>query len=169
MLGRLSTWLRLIGYDCDYLRDLGDHVPRHAAVLGCEGRLHAPLVSRSRTEAVRLHRAGGRIVLTRDVELFGRLSRPSSLWVESDRVMVQLVQVCRDLGLEVDPKRMFSRCLRCNEPVAPIDKTRVLDRVPPYVYATQERFRECPACGRLYWAATHKRSAEESLRSTGLL
>ena len=31
----------------------------------------------------------------------------------------------------------------------------IKDRVPPYVYLTQERFAECPACGRLYWQGTH--------------
>jgi len=34
-------------------------------------------------------------------------------------------------------------------------KETIKDRVPPYVYQTQEHFAECPACRRLYWQGTH--------------
>jgi uncharacterized protein with PIN domain len=36
--------------------------------------------------------------------------------------------------------------------------------VPPYVYDTQEAFSACPACGRLYWHATHREEMERQLR-----
>jgi uncharacterized protein with PIN domain len=34
-----------------------------------------------------------------------------------------------------------------------MQKEAINDRVPPYVYQTQEYFAECPACRRLYWQA----------------
>jgi uncharacterized protein with PIN domain len=40
--------------------------------------------------------------------------------------------------------------------LAEIGKNNVRDRVPPYVYATQELFHDCPSCGRLYWKGTHR-------------
>jgi uncharacterized protein with PIN domain len=35
--------------------------------------------------------------------------------------------------------------------------------VPPFVASTQSEFRRCPACGRLYWRATHAERMRERL------
>jgi uncharacterized protein with PIN domain len=40
--------------------------------------------------------------------------------------------------------------------------------VPPYVARTQDTFRRCPACGRLYWGASHVRRMRERLRRMGI-
>ena len=40
-------------------------------------------------------------------------------------------------------------------PLALIDRESVRDRVPPYVFETQERFWTCPHCRHVYWPATH--------------
>jgi hypothetical protein len=36
-----------------------------------------------------------------------------------------------------------------------VDKEQVFEKVPPYVYRTQDRFAMCPDCGRVYWHGTH--------------
>ena len=67
----------------------------------------------------------------------------------------QLRQVVTAFG--IDPFRRFlTRCLECNEPLRDVARVEVADRVPPYVHDTRELFRECPACGRLYWGGTHR-------------
>ncbi len=128
MLGRLAKWLRLLGYDTAYFPDLDDH------------------------ELVRLARAKGRVLLTRDRELAHRRGL-NSLLVESDDLEEQLRQVISELHLETD--RPFSRCPVCNTPLQEIEKPLVKSRVPPYVFRTKDHFRLCPKCDRIYWRGTH--------------
>ncbi len=140
MLGRLATWLRILGCDVEYFGDLPDG------------------------EIVERAERTGRVILTRDTLLVRRRgARENHLFVAGDGWRDQLRQVVAAFG--IDPgSRLFTRCVRCNAPLEPVDKTRVAGRVPPYVYATQEVFSDCPSCGRLYWKATHHAEMERQLR-----
>jgi hypothetical protein len=128
MLGRLAKWLRLLGYDTAYFPDLDDN------------------------ELVRLARAQGRILLTRDRELTRRRGL-SCLLVESDELEEQIQQVISELDLETE--QPFSRCPVCNTPLQKVEKRLVKERVPPYVFRTQENFSLCPKCDRIYWQGSH--------------
>jgi uncharacterized protein with PIN domain len=128
MLGRLATWLRLLGYDTAYLPHADDH------------------------ELARVARAEGRVLLTRDVELTRRRGVRSVL-IESEQVAAQLEQVFHALRLTA--REAFSRCAECNVVLDTVSQESVRDDVPPYVFHTQERFRRCPRCRRVYWRGTH--------------
>jgi len=128
MLGQLAKWLRVLGYDTLYHQHLDDN------------------------ELVRLARAQGRLILTRDTKLTHRRG-VRCLFIKSELVEEQLPQVLDDLGLALD--NPFSRCSVCNAPLEEIEKSAVKERVPPYVFRTQERFKLCPQCGRIYWRGTH--------------
>jgi len=142
MLGRLATWLRLMGFDTTY----GSHLSARA------------LVRHARDE--------GRIILTRDRRLRRVSEPPPMLFIISDHFRDQLRQVVD--AFQLDPfSRTFTRCARCNVLVLPIDKAAVADRVPPYVLATQERFVHCPRCRRIYWPATHSDHLQAELRALG--
>ena len=142
MLGRLATWLRLIGQDAIYGSQLG-------------GR---SLVRQARTE--------GRIILTRDQRLVRTASDVCVLAVASDDFRQQLRQVV--LACQVDPfATLFTRCTECNTPVVAVLKAEVADQVPPYVFATQEHFARCPRCHRIYWSGTHSARVREQLRAMG--
>src|SRR3970282_530549 len=99
MLGRLATWLRILGYDTLYFRDAQD------------GRL------------VALARREGRLHLTRDTQLFMRRRLCPMLFVRHDRVWEQLRQVTSELGLSMGP-RLGSRGLRCNRSLPPLAEAR---------------------------------------------
>ena len=130
MLGRLATWLRLLGYDATYGSHLGGRsLVRHA-------------------------RAEGRTILTRDRRLLRDPQVPPALFVNSTHFREQLRQVIAAFKLDAAHK-MFSRCALCNVPVAPVAKEQVASRVPPYVLETQAEFLRCPKCHRIYWSATH--------------
>ncbi len=128
MLGRLATWLRLLGYDTAFRPELDD------------GGL------------ARVARAEDRVLLTRDVELTRRRGLRSEL-IESDKVAEQLEQVVKRFGLHA--REAFSRCADCNMPLDEASKESVRRSVPPYVFQTQTRFRRCPQCERVYWRGTH--------------
>jgi len=142
MLGRLATWLRILGYDTTYGAHLGGRtLVRHA-------------------------RVQERIVLTRDRRLLRERPCPPLLFITSDHFRDQLRQVIN--AYRLDPfALLFTRCARCNLKVSPIPRERVVERVPPYVADTQTQFVICPGCGRLYWPATHVESARQELETLG--
>jgi uncharacterized protein with PIN domain len=136
MLGRLAKWLRFLGYDTAYSPDLGDN------------------------ELVRLARAQGRILLTRDRELTRRRGL-NSLLVDSDELEQQIQQVISDLHLDIE--QPLSRCPVCNTPLREVEKLSVKKRVPPYIFRTKKHFSLCPECDQIYWRGTHWTNIREKI------
>ena len=137
MLGRLAKWLRILGCDVSYGRHLSGH------------------------GLIRAARADGRLILTRDRSL-ARKHPPPFLFIESDDYVEQLRQVLRDCALRPGTG-LFSRCLVCNSQLQRRAKESVEKLVPPYVFATQERFSWCGRCRKLYWPATHQQKMLDAL------
>lgn len=135
MLGRLTHWLRLLGYDTAY-SDAGDH------------------------ELARRARAEDRILLTRDVQLAERRGI-DTLLIESDTLEEQLNQVVEAFGLT--RSKVFSRCPKCNTPLRQIARADVRRRVPAYIFEKHDTFRECPACAKIYWRGSHWQRIREQL------
>jgi len=138
MLGRLATWLRALGMDVLYERDIEDD------------------------DLIELALEGDRIVLTRDTLLVKRRSlRGRVFLVHGDRFEDQVREVSARFGIERE--RFFTRCLRCNVPLEAIEKKAARGRVPPYVFGPQESFSSCPECGRIYWPGTHRAQMERKI------
>ena len=142
MLGRLARWLRIIGQDVTYGPELSG----------------AGLMRAARRE--------GRLILTRDRGI-GKKNPPPYLFIQSNDFRAQLRQVAEACGLDL-LKDAFTRCLECNSLFEPIAKGDVEGKVPPYVFATQEKFSFCRKCQRIYWPATHQQKMLEELKSVGL-
>ena len=143
MLGRLATWLRLIGIDTAY-----------------GPQWTGPALAR-------VARAEQRTILTRDRRLQRVTDPPAMLFIASDDFREQLRQVLSAYGIE-PLARVLSRCARCNVEVRPVPKTAALaSRVPEYVFATQDRFVACPRCRRIYWPATHAARVRAELEQIG--
>jgi hypothetical protein len=141
MLGRLARWLRIMGQDVAYGPELSGAGLRRAA------------------------RQQGRLILTRDRAVAKR-NPPPYLMIRSDHFREQLKQVVEEFRL--DPlKDAFTRCAECNMVLQSVAKTTVEDRVPPYVFATQDKFSLCPTCRRIYWPATHQERMLAELESLG--
>jgi uncharacterized protein with PIN domain len=128
MLGTLAKWLRILGFDTAYHAHLDDD------------------------EIVRLARAEGRVLLTRDTGL-SRRKGLRCLLVESSLLEEQLSQVLQ--AFDLDSTAPFSRCPVCNILLEDVSKHEARGQVPPYVFQTQDAFRLCPECGRFYWRGTH--------------
>ncbi|GAB4390604.1 MAG: Mut7-C RNAse domain-containing protein [Thermodesulfovibrionales bacterium] len=124
MLGRLARWLRLLGFDTLYHRDMGDN------------------------ELLRLARREGRTILTRDTHLLERCAA-ACVFVRSEDLDEQLAQVVSELGLR--PSRP-GRCANCNGSLRDVaEKAEVSGLVPDHVYLTHGRFTRCEGCGNVYW------------------
>ncbi|HIE52608.1 MAG TPA: hypothetical protein EYP85_12705 [Armatimonadetes bacterium] len=139
MLGRLARWLRLLGYDTLYSNRYSDE------------------------DIVNIAAIENRIILTRDTRLVQRRRAHRYLLITSDHYEEQLAQVVRELNLDVQ-SYVYTRCAACNGELTLVPKESVRDEVPPYVYATQERFARCRECGRIYWRGTHAERMWQKLR-----
>jgi uncharacterized protein len=97
-------------------------------------------------------RLESRIMLTRDKRL---RTAPDVFFVASNIVREQLSEVIAKFGIDVKA-RAFTRCSRCNLMLVSVERELVSRRVPPYVFASIDRFAECLGCGRIYWRETHQ-------------
>lgn len=137
-LGRLARWLRAIGYDAVFER----------------GGINRDFLNRARRE--------GRIVLSRRRDLVRRNFRGRMVILDSDRIKDQIRELKEKVPeLEIKPENLFAMCLDCNSLLRELPRDSVQGLVPPYVFETQDRFRQCLRCGKIYWAGTHRERAEE--------
>ena len=142
MLGRLARWLRVLGYDTHYERDIAD-----ARALG-------------------LCQRQGRILLTRDRGLAQRARGIERLLVESEHLDEQLAAVVGALGLDLSRPRL-TRCLLCNRRTRRVKPEAVAELVPPYVRSRTKEFTRCPVCGRVFWPGSHRARIEARLSRLG--
>ena len=127
MLMRLARWMRLLGAD----------VIVDASLPG--------------SDLLRIARADNRTLVTRDKRL---RTATDVYFVEANSIRTQLSEVIRRFAL--DPHIIaLTRCSRCNTVLTPVARELISLRVPPYVFASHDRFAECGGCGRIYWPETH--------------
>jgi len=137
MLGRLARWLRILGFDTWYFREIDDR------------------------ELLKLHAETGRVLLTRDTRLIQCRGVGHHVLVRSDGWEDQLRQVVAALSLDVCPDRMLTRCLLCNLPLEKLAPQEAYGRIPDYVAGSTSAFRGCRSCDKVYWAGTHRKRMEE--------
>ncbi len=131
MLGRLSKWLRIAGFDVLYSNRFNDD------------------------ELVALSRREDRLLLSRDTRLLVRKVVDRFIFLESEDIQEQIRQIFRVTGTSSIPG-LLTRCLSCNDLLAEASRESVRDSVPPFVFETQSRFKQCPSCDKVYWAGTHR-------------
>jgi len=118
-VGKLVKLLRMIGYDA----------------LLFDGSDDNTLISLALSQ--------GRTILTKDREFLKRRlvtsGRLKGLLIHSDNPDEQLKEVVQAFHLDAT-SHLFSLCLECNEALLPRQKGEIKERVPPYVYHTQNEF-----------------------------
>jgi len=127
-LRKLASLLRLAGFDAVLLAD-------DAELAGTAAR-------------------DERILLTRDIGVLKRSVVRHGYWIRHTDPELQLAEVIErfDLIGQMEP---FTRCLRCNTPVVPVELAAVADRLLPDTRAAFQRFHQCPGCERVYWRGSH--------------
>jgi uncharacterized protein with PIN domain len=138
-LGRLTKWLRLLGFDTRY---------------------EPEFAGKKFIETLEKYR----VLLTRTRRIQNQFASRRLIFIESDHLMPQLNQIFRELGLKASQTRPFSRCLQCNTSIVIVEKASVLGRVPDYIFEIHDRFQKCPECDRIYWPGSHTRRSLETIR-----
>ena len=141
MLGKLSRYLRIMGYDTFYQSSYSN---RRLSELVNEGRI---LLTRNRTTAQHyIH----------------------SVIIDHDHVKDQLKAVDSSLRLARDRRDWFSRCIVCNSPLSNAEGESARRNVPDFIfYKHHERIVFCPICKRFYWPGTHRDNMLERIRDWG--
>jgi len=142
-VGKLVKWLRMLGYDTEFFTGDDDW---------------QMVVSALRED---------RIILTRDTGIMKLgvvdSGKVKAVLIINDNPGEQIRQVNESLDLDFNT-RLFTRCMECNTLLVKRTMDEVQNRVPPYVFKTQEEYMECPACNRIYWKGTHWQAMIEKLR-----
>ncbi len=125
-LGKLARWLRILGFDADYMARWDEKMLRQAM-------------------------AEDRILLTRKVVA---QAMTGVVYIQHDHVREQLQGLFKALGL-TEIGEPFTRCGVCNTRLMDISKDLIKGLIPDYVHDTHERFARCPCCKRIYWKGTH--------------
>jgi len=129
-LGRLTKWLRILGFDTVYYN---------------QDNLSSLIIQALRDE---------RIILTRNQRL-PQARGLKIVLIKNEKIKAQVAEILQGLKIRPQSEMMFSRCIICNQELAKIKKEEVKDKVPEYVFKTQKDFVTCPKCQRIYWQGTH--------------
>lgn len=133
MLGKLTRWLRLLGNDCAYFRDIEDD------------------------KLLEIARTDERILITRDQSLVQKAQK-MNLQVQhiiGTTLFEKLEEVVRRWNLRIDIIPDNSRCSACNGTVKRVTKICVKGRVPEGTLKHHKKFWECTECGKIYWKGAH--------------
>ncbi|MEW6675036.1 MAG: Mut7-C RNAse domain-containing protein [Nitrospirota bacterium] len=140
MLGRLTRWLRLLGFDTLYFPDISD------------------------SRLLRVAREEERIILTRDTRLIKIKGVKDYLLIKANDSFKQLLEVIEALKLTTNSFQLLSRCVKCNGLLKGlVDKSEIKDSVPEFVFLNSNVFLKCSDCGKVYWEGTHPEKFREKL------
>ena len=135
-LGTLARYLRLLGFDTAWERDLEDEA------------------------IIRMAANEQRIILTRDKGILKNGRVTHGYWLRSTDPSQQIDEVVRaiDLAGSMAP---YSRCMECNGELEPVDRKKVADSVPLQVFLVYRDFRRCRRCRRVYWKGSHLKRLDQ--------
>jgi hypothetical protein len=129
-LGRLTRWLRIMGFDTVYYK----------------GNNMGTLI----IEALR----DDRFIVTRRQSKIDDLEKKTVV-LTTDQLNEQIKEIIVKLNLKIVKNEMFTRCTLCNESLVEVTKEAVKERVPLHVYKIQHNFRQCVLCKHVYWRGSH--------------
>jgi len=139
MLGKLSRWMRILGFDVIYMKD-DDEV----------------ILETAEKEK--------RIILTKDTRMGSKKFKGKIYFVESEDWKKQLKEVLDRFSLwkKIKP---FTRCPDCGTLLKIVRKERVRYLVPSFIYSQKDTFAFCKKCEKVFWEGTHLNDMEKKINS----
>lgn len=129
-LGTLAKYMRMFGFDTKYQNDFLDE------------------------QIIEISFRQKRTVLTRDLGILKQKKLTHGYYVRNTKPVMQMEEIINRFDLKNVVKE-FSRCVRCNTVLNPIEKEKIINEIPPKVRITQSEFFYCTACNKIYWKGTH--------------
>lgn len=154
MLGRLTAWLRILGYDTKSALNLASTPGEDTLLIAIADREGRILVSRDRVLIDRARKAG--------VE---------ALLIVPDGVRDQLEVLSRVYHLDIDP--VMTRCTACNSllraaTATDMERIRHIKEVPGHILDEGKALWVCDNCGKVYWQGSHWRNILQTAREVKL-
>lgn len=129
-LGRLATYLRMLGFDTLYRNDYDD--PDLADISANQNR----------------------ILLTCDRKLLMRKQISYGYLVRSRKPREQIVEVLKRFDL-FHYQPTVARCLQCNGTIDVVEKQQIESQLLPLTRKHYDRFYQCNSCRKIYWEGSH--------------
>jgi len=140
MLGNIARKLRLIGFDCKYYATIKDE----------------QLLSIAENE--------NRVLITRDHEISNICKKQNIVTIDllGTDEMSQIVEICKKINVNRCKINMTNvRCTLCNGIIQPVEKEKIIDRIPTKVAQNIQQFWICDSCNHIYWEGTHIRNLQK--------
>jgi len=135
-LGKLASYLRLLGLDTIYRNDFEDF---ELATISCEEN---------------------RFLLTRDRCLLKRRIVTYGYWVRETQPRRQLLEIINRFDIK-KKTGLFTRCAICNGLLNNVPKTDIIHLLEHKTRLYYDNFRKCSDCGQIYWKGSHFKRMEE--------
>lgn len=140
MLGNLAKKLRLLGYDSTYFSSIEDE----------------KLITIAKNEK--------RVILTKDEQLTkaAQNQNAKAILIRGNDEYEQISQINASIRLEkfvIDTNS--SRCVICNGKLLPIEKYRIINKIPDGILEREEKFWSCDGCKKIYWKGSHFEKLQE--------
>jgi uncharacterized protein with PIN domain len=144
MLGNITRWLRLLGYDVEYEKVKNDN----------------ELLTRSKQEK--------RILLTSDAELF-RLAKRRGLTaalIKKTSPDEALSKLSEKFNIHLVFDEMRSRCPACGFPLKSVNNNSIKEKIPKNTYQRYNKFWICSSssCSKVYWRGNHWKKINQTLK-----
>ncbi len=112
-----------------------------------------------------LAKSEGRVLLTRDLELYRRAAVRGleAYFVEGKTQSSRLAEVAARFGLTLEVEMDLMHCPICNTPVKAIDKEEIKEKLQPNTCLHYSQFWMCPKCGQIYWQGAHWKQIQKTL------
>lgn len=127
MLGKLAKYLRILGLDAGYTRDV-------RILMQYQGSSDPPYF------------------LTRSTR---KPPYDRTILIRSDKVRDQLQEIKEFIQPFIDPGTVMNRCIECNVELADVEKKDIEQKVPEFIFHRYRLFRICTKCGKVYWEGSH--------------
>ena len=141
MLGKLTRWLRILGYDVNYFRSTDDN------------------------NLIKMANSESRILLTRDQELVHQAlyKGVKAFFVKGTNNIETLVNLADWFDLNLEIELSISRCPKCNMLIRLVPKESVLQEIPELTALHYDEFWKCIGCGQVYWHGAHWKMIKKTL------
>lgn len=138
-LGKLASYLRMLGFDTLYRNDYSDE------------------------DLARISHHEDRYLLTRDRGLLKRNIVTHGYHLSSTNARDQLAEVIRRFNLTY-LFRPFQRCMACNGELSRVAKEVIQDRLAANTQKYYDDFFICNQCGNIYWEGSHYQHMQQFIQ-----